>query len=102
MAYRWTPSPKLNDRKVEALATSINVSNKIATLLIQRGVETFDEAKQFFRPQLTDLHDPFLMKDMDKAIERIQKALLEKEGTEVRRGTERESSRSKPNPAHCE
>ncbi|MES2617756.1 MAG: single-stranded-DNA-specific exonuclease RecJ [Bacteroidota bacterium] len=79
MAYRWTASPKLNDRKVEALASSINVSPKIATLLIQRGVETFDEAKQFFRPQLTDLHDPFLMKDMDKGIERIQYALHHKE-----------------------
>jgi single-stranded-DNA-specific exonuclease len=79
MAYRWTPSPKLNDRKVEALATSINVSNYIATLLMQRGVETYDEAKQFFRPQLTDLHDPFLMMDMDKAIARIQSALANKE-----------------------
>ncbi len=79
MAYRWTPSPKLNDKKVEALATSINVSNNIATLLMQRGVETYDEAKQFFRPQLTDLHDPFLMTDMDKAVERIQKSLAEKE-----------------------
>ena len=46
---------------------------------MQRGVETYDEAKQFFRPQLTDLHDPFLMMDMDKAIARIQSALANKE-----------------------
>ena len=79
MAYRWTASPKLNDQKVEQLAERINVSPAIATLLLQRGVETFDQAKKFFRPQLTDLYDPFLMRDMDKAIARIQKALANKE-----------------------
>lgn len=79
MAYRWTASPKLNDQKVEQLASSINVSNAIAALLLQRGVETYDQAKKFFRPQLTDLYDPFLMKDMDKAIERIQTAIANKE-----------------------
>ena len=79
MYYRWTPSPKLNDRKVESLAQSINVSTQIANLLMQRGVETFDEAKHFFRPQLTDLYDPFLMMDMDKAIQRIQIAIANNE-----------------------
>jgi single-stranded-DNA-specific exonuclease len=79
MYYRWTPSPKLNDRKVESLAQSINVSAQIANLLMQRGVETFDEAKRFFRPQLTDLYDPFLMMDMDKAIDRIQTAIANNE-----------------------
>lgn len=79
MAYRWTAYPKLNDQKVEELAKSINVSPAIATLLLQRGVETFDQAKKFFRPQLTDLYDPFLMKDMDKAIERIKQAIANKE-----------------------
>lgn len=79
MAYRWTASPKLNDQKVEQLAERINVSPAIATLLLQRGVETFDQAKKFFRPQLTDLYDPFLMRDMDKAIARIQQALANKE-----------------------
>lgn len=75
MAYRWTASPKLNDQKVEQLAELINVSPVIARLLLQRGVETFEQAKKFFRPQLTDLHDPFLMKDMDRAIDRIILAL---------------------------
>lgn len=79
MAYRWTASPKLNDQKVEQLAERINVSPAIATLLLQRGVETYDQAKKFFRPQLSDLYDPFLMKDMDKAITRIQSAIANKE-----------------------
>lgn len=79
MHYRWTPSPKLNDRKVESLAQSINVSDQIANLLMQRGVETFEDAKKFFRPQLTDLYDPFLMKDMAKAIERIKLAIQQDE-----------------------
>lgn len=79
MTYRWTASPKLNDRKVEELAERINVSPTIATLLLQRGVETYDQAKKFFRPQLSDLYDPFLMKDMAKAVERITAALSNSE-----------------------
>ena len=79
MAYRWTASPKLNDQKVEQLAERINVSPVIAMLLLQRGVETYEQAKKFFRPQLSDLYDPFLMKDMDKAIARIQSAIANKE-----------------------
>jgi single-stranded-DNA-specific exonuclease len=75
MAYRWKAYPKLNDQKVSQLAGLINVSPTIATLLLQRGVETFEQAKKFFRPQLSDLYDPFLMKDMDKAVSRIQGAL---------------------------
>ncbi|MCC6818501.1 MAG: single-stranded-DNA-specific exonuclease RecJ [Bacteroidia bacterium] len=79
MAYRWTASPKLNDQKIEQLAESINVSNSIAALLLQRGIETYEQAKKFFRPQLTDLYDPFLMKDMDKAVDRIKQAIFNKE-----------------------
>ena len=79
MAYRWTAAPKLNDQKVEQLAELINVSPIIARLLLQRGVETFEQAKKFFRPQLSDLYDPFLMKDMDKAIDRIILGLHRKE-----------------------
>lgn len=79
MAYRWTAAPKLNDQKVEQLAQLINVDPIIATLLLQRGVETFEQAKKFFRPQLSDLYDPFLMKDMDKAIDRIILGLQRKE-----------------------
>lgn len=51
------------------------VSDEIANLLCQRGIKTFDEARAFFRPNLKDLHNPFLMKDMDSAVARINKAI---------------------------
>ena len=79
MAFRWTASPKLNDQKVSQLAELINVPNMIAQLLLQRGIETFEQAKKFFRPQLHDLYDPFLMKDMDKAIDRLILAMQKHE-----------------------
>ena len=79
MAFRWTASPKLNDQKVSQLAELINVPNMIAQLLLQRGIETFEQAKKFFRPQLQDLYDPFLMKDMDKAIDRLILAMQKHE-----------------------
>lgn len=72
---RWTIKPKPDSEKVNHLAQALNVETFVASLLIQRGIETFDQAKQFFRPNLQDLHDPYLMKDMDKAIERIEKAI---------------------------
>jgi single-stranded-DNA-specific exonuclease len=49
---------------VQALSEALSIDLKIATLLVQRGVSTFDEAKAFFRPEFTNLHNPFLMKDM--------------------------------------
>ena len=57
----------------------LGIDRNLAILLIQRGVTTFDEAKAFFRPSLNTLHDPFLMKDMDKAVNRIEKAIADKE-----------------------
>lgn len=72
---RWTLKPKPESKKISELATSLQVSETIASLLLQRGITTFDEARQFFRPSLTDLHDPYLMKDMDKAVVRIEKAI---------------------------
>lgn len=57
----------------------LGIDKNLATLLVQRGVTTFDEAKTFFRPSLDSLHDPFLMKDMDKAVERIEQAIKNKE-----------------------
>ena len=51
----------------------------VAALLLQRGIETYEDAKTFFRPSLEDLHDPFLMKDMDKAVERIEAAIANNE-----------------------
>lgn len=72
---RWTLKPNPSQENVNRLAESLNVEQIVAKLLIQRGIETFEQAKQFFRPNLEDLHDPFLMKDMDKAVERIEKAI---------------------------
>jgi single-stranded-DNA-specific exonuclease len=69
---RWTLKPKPSHKKVTSLASELNVSQLIATLLVQRGIESFDQARHFFRPSLADLHDPYLMKDMDKAVHRIE------------------------------
>ena len=79
MEKRWTLKPSGDKRKVELLSEVLNINPILANLLVQRGVTTFHEAKKFFRPEITDLHDPFLMKDMDKAIDRIIKAIHEKE-----------------------
>lgn len=76
---RWTLKPKPDLNKVKQLQKSLQVDEVIATLLVQRGIETYEEAKTFFRPSLDDLHDPFLMKDMDKAVERIQQAMVNEE-----------------------
>ncbi len=72
---RWTLKPKSDRSKVEALQSTLNVDAITASLLVQRGIETYDAAKNFFRPGLNELHDPFLMKDMDKAVARILQAL---------------------------
>ena len=72
---RWTLKPKPSQDKVNHLAQALNVEDFVATLLIQRGIETFEDAKNFFRPSLEHLHDPFLMKDMDKAVSRIESAI---------------------------
>src|SRR5215831_4333414 len=72
---RWTLKPNPNPEKVAHLAQMLNVDGLVASLLVQRGIETFEQARQFFRPSLADLHNPYLMKDMDKAVERIEKAI---------------------------
>ena len=76
---RWTIKPKPTEAMIKHLAQALNVENFVATLLIQRGIETFEEAKNFFRPSLDHLHDPYLMKDMDKAVKRIEKAIKNQE-----------------------
>ena len=76
---RWTLKSKPEKEKIQKLQNELQVDALIATLLVQRGVETYDQAKAFFRPSLTDLHDPFLMKDMDKAVVRIEEAILKGE-----------------------
>ena len=76
---RWTIKSKPSEGKVKHLATALNVEDFVATLLIQRGIETFEAAKNFFRPSLEHLHDPYLMKDMDKAVARIELAIKNQE-----------------------
>ncbi len=72
---KWTVREPGNPEKVDRLATELGVDRVLAELLVQRGVETFQQARAFFRPSLEDLHDPFLMKDMDKAVERLHEAI---------------------------
>ncbi|GGF19406.1 single-stranded-DNA-specific exonuclease RecJ [Flavobacterium limi] len=76
---RWTLKQKPSEEKIKHLAQALNVEDFVATLLIQRGIETFEDAKNFFRPSLEHLHDPFLMKDMDKAVARIESAIENQE-----------------------
>lgn len=76
---RWTLKPKQEDEQIKALAEILKVDRLIAQLLLQRGVTSYEEAKKFFRPQLSDLHDPFLMKDMELAVKRIEDAMLANE-----------------------
>lgn len=76
---RWLLRQDYELEDVNKLAESLGVDRIIATLLIERGVTTFEEARSFFRPSLNQLHDPFLMKDMGKAIARIEEANRKRE-----------------------
>ncbi|AXB55596.1 single-stranded-DNA-specific exonuclease RecJ [Flavobacterium fluviale] len=80
---RWTLKPRPSEDKIKHLAQALNVEDFVATLLIQRGIETFEDAKNFFRPSLEHLHDPYLMKDMDKAVARIESAIENQENIMV-------------------
>ncbi len=74
MEKRWSIKPESDEDKVDHLSEVLNINRVLANLLVQRGVSNYDEAKAFFRPKLTDLHNPFLMKDMEEAVHRIVKA----------------------------
>ena len=76
---RWTLRHKQDMAKVQELAQVLQVDTSIASLLLQREIDTYDKAKSFFRPSIDELHDPFLMKDMDKAVTRIEKAIAQGE-----------------------
>jgi single-stranded-DNA-specific exonuclease len=75
MHKRWVYKSLPTDESISALSTSINDNKYIATILWQRGITEFESAKKFFRPSLSHLHDPFLMKDMAAAIDRLKKAI---------------------------
>lgn len=79
MTYQWnykSLTPQETDIQNQ-LATELNISPILALLLVQRGIHTFEEARHFFRPDLANLHDPFLMADMEKAVERLTEAIQE-------------------------
>jgi len=79
MEKRWVRAPKADQYEVDLLAQQLNIDTSLAQILVQRGIGTFESAKDFFRPQLNQIHDPFLMKDMDLAIARIDKAIFNNE-----------------------
>jgi len=81
MNHKWNyrPITPEEEQASEQLARELGISPILGRLLIQRGITTATEAKSFFRPQLLDLHDPFLMNDMDIAVERLNKAMGKKE-----------------------
>ena len=76
---RWSIKPKPCSTKSNHLKSVLGVNTAIADMLVQRGIETYDQAKDFFRPNLNQIHDPFLMKDMDLAVTRIEKAFVNNE-----------------------
>ena len=79
MEKRWVLKSQGDPLRIKELAEVLHIDQHLANLLFQRGVTTFDEAKAFLRPSLDQLHDPYLMKDMDKAVARIELALSRKE-----------------------
>ena len=74
MEKRWALKHKGDAALVTGIASALGIENALAELLVQRGITSFEEAKAFFRPDLSQLHDPFLLNDMDKAIDRIEAA----------------------------
>lgn len=79
MQKRWAEQELKNLKAIKELQHQLNIDEVLATLLVARGITTYEEARNFFRPSLSHLHDPFLMKGMEVAVERIQRALLSKE-----------------------
>jgi len=79
MNKKWIRKPGADPAEVEKLSEALTVNPIVSELLLQRGINNYDDAKQFFRPQLNEMYDPFLMKDMDKAVERLKSAIDNKE-----------------------
>ena len=76
---RWVVKPQGDRAVVEALASRLGMPTTLTNLLVQRGIDTVEKARKFFSPSLRDLHDPFLMKDMERAVERIERAVKNQE-----------------------
>lgn len=78
MNYKWVFKENEDSHKIAELSEKLNnLSPALTTILMQRKIDTFEKAKSFFRPSLEDLHDPFLMKDMDKAVQKLSEAIQE-------------------------
>jgi single-stranded-DNA-specific exonuclease len=75
----WNILPEPEPVFVESLSNQLAIGRSLASLLVQRGIRDFEEARHFFRPQLEGLHNPFLMKDMDKAVQRLNEAIEKQE-----------------------
>ena len=72
---QWYKRKNFNSEKIARLSKTLNIPDVISSLLLQRGIVDFESAKHFFRPDWSQLHDPFLMKDMSNAVERIKLAI---------------------------
>lgn len=79
MDKNWKVRPQGDPNEEKHLSAALNVEMVIAKILVQRGIKSYNEARAFFRPRLNDLHDPFLMKDMDKAVTRLEEAIEKQE-----------------------
>ena len=75
METKWILNKQVDAQQVAEIMKVLNVDENLATLLVQRGITNYEESKVFFRPSLSQLHDPFLMTDMDKAVERVLRAI---------------------------
>src|SRR5260370_41245296 len=79
MLKRWIYKAIASPEEIDRLSSSININPHLSAVLLQRGIEDFESARKFFRPSPDQLHDPFLMKDMKPAVERIHNAVLNRE-----------------------
>lgn len=79
MQKRWLVNTAIDSTTIEEFRSILKVDEVIAELLLQRGIDSFESAEKFFRPDINDLHDPFLMKDMKEAVERLQEAIENQE-----------------------
>jgi len=79
MELRWDIVDEFSQEEVNALAESLRVPKVIAKMLLRRSVRDYDSARRFFKPNLENLYDPFLMKDMERAVERLRRAVLSEE-----------------------
>src|SRR5688572_15911686 len=79
MDKRWVFKAVPSQDQIEKLSKAINTNHYLSAVLLQRGICDYDNAKKYFRPSLQDLHDPFLMMDMDKAVDRLKNAIEREE-----------------------